>query len=296
MTVDCEGETFSAKGKSVVRAGWKMLEEAVKMRDASKTEKEEIAIIPKVEEGQEYWDVGASTSEHYTSPPKAYSEDTLLAAMESAGSKEFDEDAERKGLGTPATRASIIEKLVYSGYATRKGKQIQPTEDGTILCSVVPEYLKSATMTAEWENQLLEMEHGEVQPEKFMEGIRRLVGKVLRECRELPDEERYRLREKKEAIGVCPVCGSPVYEGKKNFYCENRECIFTLWKENRYLESMKKKIDLMTAAKLLESGKCSMKGLYSAKKDKFFDADLLMQVKDGRVQFSLEFPNSKQQK
>lgn len=296
ITVNCKEESFRAKGKTVIHSGWQSMEKAMKFSIPSKSDKEEIANLPKVEEGQKYQVSGVEATEHFTSPPKAYSEDTLLAAMERAGNKEFDEETERKGLGTPATRASIIEKLVYSGYAIRKGKQIQPTKDGLILCSVVPEYLKSATMTAEWENQLLEMEHGKVQPEKFMDGIRKLIGKVLSECRELPDEERYRLREKKEAIGVCPVCGSPVYEGKKNFYCENRGCTFALWKENRYLESMKKKIDLMTAAKLLETGKCRMKGLYSVKKDKYFDADLLMQVKDGRVQFSLEFPNSKRQK
>ena len=293
VTVECMGELFLAKGKEIKNLGWKALEEQIRDFGESNADTEDSMAIRPVSEGEQFYGAKAKKSEHYTSPPKAYSEDTLLAAMENAGNKEFDPEAERKGLGTPATRASIIEKLIHSGYAKRKGKQIQPTEDGMVLSLVLPEYLKSVTMTAEWENQLLEMEQGKVSPKQFMEGIERLIRKVLDECLELSEEERNRFREKKEAIGVCPVCGSPIYEGKKNFYCSSKECSFALWKENRYLESMKKRIDLQSASQLLENGRCSMRNLYSAKKDKYFDADLLMKVKDGRAEFSLEFSNSK---
>ena len=129
--------------------------------------------MPKVTQGQTFYAVAAEKTEHFTSPPKPYSEDTLLAAMETAGNKEFDEDTEKKGLGTPATRAGIIEKLIYSQYATRKGKQILPTDDGKVLVEILPDFLKSASMTAEWENQLLLMEHGEIAPEQFMTGIQK---------------------------------------------------------------------------------------------------------------------------
>ena len=184
----------------------------------------------------------SKTEEHFTSPPKPYSEDTLLSAMENAGKKEFDKDTEKKGIGTPATRASIIEKLVSSGYAQRKGKQICPTEDGTQLITVIPDYLRSASMTAEWENQLLAMEKGKVDSAQFMQGIKNLLTMVLNGCDMIPEEERQCFRSS-DSVGTCPVCGSLMFESKKNFYCSNKECNFTLWKENRYLESMRKKID-----------------------------------------------------
>lgn len=294
VTAECMGELFTAKGKTVIEMGWKALEEQLQRSAEATTDIQADLTLKPVKEGEICSNVDVKKTEHYTSPPKAFNEDTLLAAMESAGKKEFDQDAERKGLGTPATRASIIEKLVHSGYVKRKGKLIAPTEDGVILSSVLPEYLRSVTMTAEWENRLLEMEKGEVPPEQFMEGINRLVGKVLDECRGLSDEQRYRFREKKEAIGICPVCGAPVYESKNNFYCSSKECSFALWKENRYLKSMKKKIDIQSASQLLENGRCRMKKLYSEKKNKYFNADLLMKVKDGRAEFSLEFTNNKE--
>lgn len=213
----------------------------------------------------------------------------MLSAMETAGNKEFEEGTEKKGLGTPATRASIIEKLVTSQYAQRKGKQILPTEAGKELIAVLPEYLKSASMTAEWENQLLAMEKGEVSAEKFMDGITGLLTMTLNGCEALSEEEKQRFRSLKQ-IGTCPVCGSPVYEGKMNFYCSNRECLFALWKENHYLAGKKKTLDQKMAKELLEKGKTFVKNLYSVKKETYFDAELVLSVEDEKTKFSLEFP------
>lgn len=215
-----------------------------------------------------------------------------MSAMETAGNKEFDADTEKKGLGTPATRANIIEKLVSSGYAARKGKQILPTGDGVDLVGVLPEYLKSAAMTAEWENKLLLIEKGELDSHAFMQGIVELIQQMLSECDAISGEERSRFHTR-ESIGICPVCGSMVYEGKKNFYCGNQECSFTLWKENRYLSGMRKEIDKPMAEDLLQDGCTHVTDFYSQKTGKTFTADLLMQIVDGRVSFKLEFPPDK---
>ena len=235
----------------------------------------------------------AEKTEHFTSPPKPYSEDTLLAAMETAGNKEFDEDTEKKGLGTPATRAGIIEKLIYSQYATRKGKQIIPTEDGKVLVEILPDFLKSASMTAEWENQLLLMEHGEIAPEQFMTGIKNMLTMMLNGCDAISEEETRRFQTR-ESIGTCPVCGSLVYESKPNFYCSNHDCHFALWKDNRYLQSMEKTMDKKMAAELLKNGSVHVKDLYSRKKNMYFEADLHMDTDEtGKVNFSLSFPKKK---
>ena len=224
---------------------------------------------------------------------KMFTEDTLLAAMETAGNKEFDSDTEKKGLGTPATRANIIEKLVSSGYAERKGKQIIPTVAGCELIHVMPENLKSASLTAEWENQLLMMEKGKIQDDEFMDGIVSMITEILSVCRAIPEEERNRFQTAREVIGKCPVCGSDVYEGKSNYYCSDRSCPFALWKSNRFLESMKKSMDKKMAVELLKKGRTHVKGLYSKKKDSKFDADLVLGVEDGKARFSLEFPKKK---
>ena len=216
-----------------------------------------------------------------------------LAAMETAGNKEFDEDTEKKGLGTPATRAGIIEKLIYSQYATRKGKQILPTDDGKVLVEILPDFLKSASMTAEWENQLLLMEHGEIAPEQFMTGIKNMLTMMLNGCDAISEEETRRFQTR-ESIGTCPVCGSLVYESKTNFYCSNHDCHFALWKDNRYLQSMEKTMDKKMAAELLKNGSVHVKDLYSRKKNMYFEADLHMDADEtGKVNFSLSFPKKK---
>lgn len=297
ITVKCQEQDFKARGKIPVQMGFKEVEKAfkqlcVKVEPVEGKEKE-TPIPAGYEEGMRLFPVKADKTTHYTSPPKPFNEDTLLAAMETAGNKEFDSETEKKGLGTPATRASIIEKLVSSGYAQRKGKQILPSTEGKELVKVMPEYLKSAVMTAEWENQLLMMEKGQITDAQFMGEITSLVGKILEVCREIPEEERRRFQTAREVIGKCPVCGSDIFEGKQNFYCSNRQCDFALWKENRFLGSMEKNLDKKMARELLDKACTHVKGLYSKKKDMKFDADLLLTLEDGKPRFHLEFPKKK---
>ena len=297
ITVKCQEHDFKARGKIPVQMGFKEVEKAFKqlcVKAEPVEEKEKETSIPAgYEEGMRLFSVKAEKTTHYTSPPKPFNEDTLLAAMETAGNKEFDSETEKKGLGTPATRASIIEKLVSSGYAQRKGKQILPSTEGKELVKVMPEYLKSAVMTAEWENQLLMMEKGQITDTQFMGEITFLVRKILEVCREIPEEERRRFQTAREVIGKCPVCGCDVFEGKQNFYCSNRQCDFALWKENRFLGSMEKNLDKKMARELLDKACTHVKGLYSKKKDMKFDADLLLTLEDGKPRFHLEFPKKK---
>ena len=297
ITVKCQEHDFKARGKIPVQMGFKEVEKAFKhlcVKAEPVEEKEKETSIPAgYEEGMRLFPVKAEKITHYTSPPKPFNEDTLLAAMETAGNKEFDSETEKKGLGTPATRASIIEKLVSSGYAQRKGKQILPSTEGKELVKVMPEYLKSAVMTAEWENQLLMMEKGQITDTQFMGEITSLVRKILEVCREIPEEERRRFQTAREVIGKCPVCGCDVFEGKQNFYCSNRQCDFALWKENRFLGSMEKNLDKKMARELLDKACTHVKGLYSKKKDMKFDADLLLTLEDGKPRFHLEFPKKK---
>ena len=293
----CAGTDFTARGKTVLAEGWKELERRYRATLKDKPEAEdgenEGVTLPELSEGQNFPNPAAKVTEHTTTPPKPHSEDTLLAAMETAGNKDFDSETEKKGLGTPATRAGIIEKLVSSGYAVRKGKQILPSTEGRELVNVMPAYLKSAAMTAEWENQLLMMEKGQITDTQFMGEITSLVGKILSVCREIPETERRRFQKAREVIGKCPVCGSDVYEGKQNFYCSNRQCDFALWKENRFLGSMEKTLDKKMAVELLDKACTHVKGLYSRKKDIKFDADLLLTLEDGKPRFHLEFPKKK---
>ena len=297
ITVKCQEQDFKARGKIPVQMGFKEVEKAFKQlcvkAEPVEGKEKETSIPAGYEEGMRLFSVKAEKTTHYTSPPKPFNEDTLLAAMETAGNKEFDSETEKKGLGTPATRASIIEKLVSSGYAQRKGKQILPSTEGKELVKVMPEYLKSAVMTAEWENQLLMMEKGQITDTQFMGEITSLVRKILEVCREIPEEERRRFQTAREVIGKCPVCGCDVFEGKQNFYCSNRQCDFALWKENRFLGSMEKNLDKKMARELLDKACTHVKGLYSKKKDMKFDADLLLTLEDGKPRFHLEFPKKK---
>lgn len=308
--ITCCGYHFSATGKTVMDAGWKQYEDALKkyLRADEDTDPGgaggnldndqgnigESPAFPELKEGQVIRSVESAVTGHFTQPPKPYTEDSLLAAMERAGCPEMEDGVERKGLGTPATRAGIIEKLVASKYAMRKKKQIIATEAGSKMIALMPEYLKSARMTADWENRLLMMERGETTPEAFMADIRSLVGQIVFDCRAVSPEERQKFAgqdSRDREIGKCPICKSPVYEGKGNFYCSNRECRFAFWKESRYLSSMKKNIDRKMAAELLSSGKTHAKDFYSARSGKNFEADLCMDVTtDGKASFCMEFP------
>lgn len=296
----CYDQVFTITGRTVTDPGWRVCEDAMKgyfKAEEEKDDSKEDASIPELTEGQMIPDVKGRVTEHWTKPPKAYTEDSLLAAMERAGNADMDDDVERKGLGTPATRASIIEKLISSGYAVRKKRQIMATEGGAKMTALMPDYLKSVQMTADWENRLLLMERGETTAEAFMKDIYALIDRILVSCREVPEDMRKRYAEpdnkSKEEVGKCPVCGGSVREGKDKFFCSNRECSFALWKENKFLSSMKKTISKKMAAELLSKGKTHVKDLFSAKTGKTFEANLLMTVNDGKVMFSLEFPQRK---
>ena len=251
----------------------------------------DVPLPKKMEQGMVLPVVRAEKKQGFTSPPKVYTEDTLLSAMETAGNKEFEKDTEKKGLGTPATRAAILEKLVSSGYVQRKGKQMIPTEDGVAAIRNIPDYLKSASMTAEWENDLLRMERGEIKPHDFMQGIHGLLDRMLADLRQIPTVAAAP-HHNKVSVGSCPVCGNPVHESKLSFCCADRSCKFALWKESRYLSNMRKTLDKKMATDLLKKGRTHVKDFYSAKKDKTFAADLVMRVEDGRAQYSLEFPKT----
>ena len=291
VTVCCQGRNFTAKYKEVLQLGY-----TAKPVPLVEPEKNKDASLPNdLEQGMVIPVVRAEKKQGFTSPPKIYTEDTLLSAMETAGNKEFEKDTEKKGLGTPVTRAAILEKLVSSGYVQRKGKQMIPTEDGVAAIRNIPDYLKSASMTAEWENDLLRMERGEIKPHDFMRGIHGLLDKMLADLRQIPTVAAAP-HHNKVSVGSCPVCGNPVHESKLRFCCADRSCKFALWKESRYLANMRKTLDKKMAVDLLKKGRTHVKDFYSAKKDKTFAADLVMRVEDGRAQYSLEFPKAPMKK
>lgn len=291
VTVCCQGQNFTAKYKNVLQPGY-----TAKPVPLVEPEKNKDASLPKkLEQGMVIPVVRAEKKQGFTSPPKVYTEDTLLSAMETAGNKEFEKDTEKKGLGTPATRAAILEKLVSSGYVQRKGKQMIPTEDGVAAIHNIPDYLKSASMTAEWENDLLRMERGEIKPHDFMQGIHGLIDKMLADLRQIPTVAAAP-HHNKVSVGSCPVCGNPVHESKLSFCCADRSCKFALWKESRYLANMRKTLDKKMAVDLLKKGRTHVKDFYSVKKDKTFAADLVMHVEEGRAQYSLEFPKAPMKK
>ena len=291
VTVCCQGRNFTAKYKDVLQPGY-----TAKPVPLVEPEKNKDASLPNdLEQGMVIPVVRAEKKQGFTSPPKVYTEDTLLSAMETAGNKEFEKDTEKKGLGTPATRAAILEKLVSSGYVQRKGKQMIPTEDGVAAIRNIPDYLKSASMTTEWENDLLRMERGEIKPHDFMQGIHGLIDKMLADLRQIPTVAAAP-HHNKVSVGNCPVCGNPVHESKLSFCCADRSCKFALWKESRYLANMRKTLDKKMAVDLLKKGRTHVKDFYSVKKDKTFAADLVMRVEDGRAQYSLEFPKAPMKK
>ena len=299
--LDCQGYTFTAKGKTILQSGWKEVERIHRMSiRQSETEhrENEDAALPVLKEGQTFEAVSASLREGKTSPPKHYTEDTLLSAMETAGAEDMPEDAERKGLGTPATRAATLEKLVSAGFVQRKKKQLIPTEKGKNLIAVLPDNIKSPILTAEWESMLKQVEHGELSATSFMDQIadmsRTLVKEHTAPGKRFADLFPSSRETAHEAVGVCPRCGAPVYEGKKGFFCDNRECSFALWKDNRFFSSKKKSITKSVAAALLKEGRISMSGLYSEKTGKTYDAEVILDDTGGKyVNFKLEFPVKK---
>ena len=290
ITLSCEGFAFKTKGKTVIQNGWKAIEELFKASLKTKEKDDPMKSLPEVHEGDMLDGVSASITEHFTTPPKQYTEDTLLSAMETAGNDQFDDDTEKKGLGTPATRAGIIEKLVKSGFAERKGKSLIPTKDGCNLVCVLPEQITSPAMTAEWENTLMEIERGNADADAFLSGIVRMTGDLVKAYPFLSDAEAQRFGTGKEEIGKCPRCGFPVYVGKGNFYCSNKDCSFCLWEDNKFFSSKKKKLTKKIAKELLDKGWCRVTGLYTPKKPQLYDAVIRLDDSGGKyVSFKMEF-------
>ena len=277
----CAGNEFTAKGKTVLIPGWKEIDQRFRATLKADTEEEVLNALPELAEGQNF-SVTTDILEHFTSPPKAYTEDTLLSAMERAGAEDMPEEAERKGLGTPATRAAILEKLVQMGFVQRKGKQLVPTKDGINLAVVLPESLTSPALTAEWENRLTEIAKGNADPDEFMAEIEAQVRQLIKTYSCISADKQNLFQSERVIIGKCPRCGENVYEGKKNFYCGNRGCQFVMWKNDRFFEQRKKAFTPKIAAALLKNGKAKVKGLYSEKTGKTYDATVLLADTGGK--------------
>ena len=294
----CAGTDFTARGKTVLAEGWKELERRYRATLKDKPEAEdgenEGVTLPELSEGQNFPNPAAKVTEHTTTPPKPHSEASLLSAMERAGNGDTDPDAERRGLGTPATRAAVIEKLVKGGFAERKGKQLIPTQNGAALISVLPDMLTSPQLTAEWENNLTQIAKGKANPAAFMEGIEDMARELVKTYPFLSDDKAQMFKPEREALGSCPRCGSPVYEGKKNYYCSNKECIFTMWKNDRFFEERKVAFTTKIAAALLKSGKVNVKKLYSPKTGKTYDGTIVLADTGGKyVNYRIELSKKK---
>ena len=296
VELSCAGAVFKAKGSIVTEPGWKAF---ISGTESGKEDKEEDASsIPDVQNGMELTVREAVCKEGKTVPPKHYTEASLLQAMENAGAEEMPEDAERKGLGTPATRAGIIEKLVRTGFLERTGnkktKYLIPTQKGTALVTILPEQIQSASMTAEWEEKLLEIERGKYSGDAFMGEIEAMISDLVKNYQIVPDAEILMPKQKSQKIGKCPVCGNDVIEGAKGWFCVSRSCPFVLWKQNCYFDSIGKKLTASVAKKLLVNGKVRMKGCKSAKTGKTFDAVLILETDtDGKARFRLDFEGGK---
>ena len=283
VVFSCAGNEFTAKGKTVLVPGWKEIDQRFRstMKADGEEEAESLNTLPELAEGQSFR-VTSTVSEHFTSPPKAYTEDTLLSAMERAGAEDMPEEAERKGLGTPATRAAILEKLVQMGFVQRKGKQLVPTKDGINLAVILPKSLTSPVLTAEWENRLTEIAKGNADADEFMAEIEAQVRQLIKTYSCISADKQNLFQSERVIIGKCPRCGENVYEGKKNFYCGNRSCQFVMWKNDRFFEQRKKAFTPKIAAALLKNGKAKVKGLYSEKTGKTYDATVLLADTGGK--------------
>ena len=294
VKISSGAEEFTRKGKTVLVPGWKAIWNHFypeKKKDSENSEG------PVPEEGTMVDVEAAEVKEGKTSPPKHFTEDTLLSAMETAGADETPDEAERKGLGTPATRAATIEKLVQRGFIERKGdkktRQLIATDKGSSLITVMPEQIQSASMTAEWEQKLLQVEHGELDAGDFMSGIEGMIANLVTTYEKVKGADA--LMNRNKVIGTCPHCGAEVLERQKGWFCSNRECRFILWKDNAYFTKIGKRLTPQIVEKLLRDRRVHLKDCKSQKTGKTYNADLLLSTEDdGRPQFSMEFENRKE--
>ena len=299
VTVECAGVEFSAKGRAVKHLGWLALDAAycANLKNIPEADKEtESKALPKLTEGQSLPLSGTVVKEGKTSPPKHFTEDTLLSAMETAGKDDMPEDAERKGLGTPATRAGILEKLVSAGFLERKKSkktvQLMPSHDAVSLITVLPEQLQSPLLTAEWEYRLGEIECGELPPEDFMAGISAMLRELVGTYQVIKGTE-YLFSPPREVVGRCPRCGGEVAEMQKGFFCQNEACRFAIWKNNKWWAAKKKQPTKVVVTALLKDGRARLTGCYSEKTGKTYDATVVLEDDEQYVSFKLEFDRQK---
>ena len=291
---ECAGQTFTAKGKTVLDEGWKAVERAI-LGDTAEKGEENLDVLTEVQDKETLPVLDAQLKEGRTTPPKHFTEDTLLAAMESAGVDTMPEEAERRGIGTPATRAATIEKLVQKGFLAREGggktKHLIPTEKGRCLIAAMPEQLRSPAMTAEWETKLTQIEKGQYVPEQFMEEIESMMKTLVNQYVNVPNAPA-RVTSGAPVVGTCPHCGSEVAEREKGWFCTSRECRFVIWKDNAFFNRLGKRPTRQVVDKLLRDGRARLKDCKSQRTGKTYNASVLMTTEaDGRAKFSLEFEN-----
>lgn len=297
ITVECTGAEFTAKGRTELHLGWRALDAACKAMLKGKAEKDDVENpLPAVTDGEMLEIISVSVKEGKTSPPKHFTEDTLLSAMETAGSEDAPEDAERKGLGTPATRAGILEKLVKTGYVERKKAKsavhLLPTHKAIALITVVPEAIQSPKLTAEWESRLKEIECGLLAPEDFMTEIIQMVRELV-DTYEMAQDGQVLFNQPKEAIGVCPRCGGRVLDTPKAFSCETRDCGFALWKNSRFFTAKRKQLTKQVAAALLKEGRVKLKDCYSEKHGTTYDTTVILEDDGNQVRYKMLFGSEK---
>ena len=298
--LECEGVSFTARGRRTVHPGWKTLDAAFRATLKSREREEEADGLPPLNERMTFLPVTASVREGKTTPPERYSEDTLLSAMENAGKENTPKDAERRGLGTPATRAAIIEKLLKSGLAERRAFRrricLVPTDKGISLITVLPEAIQSPALTAAWEQKLREVEQSALDGEAFLTDITDMVRELA--SSEHPVRDVHMLfADNRRAVGVCPRCGASVVENAKGFVCTARGCGFALWKKDRFFAAMRKELTASVAAALLKEGRVSLKGLFSPGTGRTYEADVVLEdTGTPFVKYRLEFAEGRKQK
>ena len=291
---ECAGQTFMAKGRTVLDEGWKAVEWAI-LGDTTEKGNENLDVLTGAQDKETLPILDAQLKEGRTTPPKHFTEDTLLAAMETAGKEDMPEEAERRGIGTPATRAATIEKLVQKGFLAREGggktKHLLPTEKGRALIAAMPEQLRSPAMTAEWETKLTQIEKGQYAPEQFMEEIETMMKSLVNQYANTPNAPA-KATPGASVVGTCPHCGSEVAEREKGFFCASRECRFVIWKDNAFFNRLGKHPTRQVVDKLLRDGRARLKDCKSQRTGKTYNASVLMTTEaDGRAKYSLEFEN-----
>ena len=287
LELECAGQVFTAKGKTVLQEGWKAIQKHF-FEDKSK----EAAALPELAEGTVLPLASVDMKEGKTTPPKHFTEDLLLQAMETASVDEFPDEAERKGIGTPATRAATIEKLVQKGFLERKGsgkvKSLIPTDKGKALITVTPEQIQSPSMTADWEEKLVQIEKGFYPAEDFMQEISGMMETMVNTYEVVKGADT--LMSNVKVIGNCPHCGAEDVEREKGWFCANRECRFVLWKDNAYFQKIGKRMTAQIAEKLVRDGRVRLKDCKSQKTGKTYNASLILSTEaDGRAKFTMEF-------